>query len=307
MQLFDLPVPGVRPESIGFSPDGRFLGAWAFGRVFAVETRTGRVRTLRNEPDWIGYGTPGVGFTPDGSGLVTLHYLRRDDGEKYAAVRVYDVESGAVRRAWEEKNFEAMEATADGRLVYAGLPFGTRAVEIAPWDPVTGEKKAAFARHGGFLRQLAVSADGKWVAGSDSNVIRVWNLGAGKPPTRATRQFRSGRYAWIQTVALSPNGSHVAAAGHGIEVWDVATGGHVQVEATGASRGRQIAFHPSRPVLAYARNAGGEVVFWDAAGGAEVKRYAWGLDRPEAVAFSPDGLRCAAAGTGQVVVWDVDG
>ncbi|MBY0458594.1 MAG: hypothetical protein K2V38_14740 [Gemmataceae bacterium] len=74
-----------------------------------------------------------------------------------------------------------------------------------------------------------------------------------------------------------------------------------------ANTRHDLAFHPTRPVLALrGGRATGEVVFDDAAARGELKRYAWEVGVLSAVAFSPDGLRCAA-GPGQVVVWDVDG
>ena len=69
--------------------------------------------------------------------------------------------------------------------------------------------------------------------------------------------------------------------------------------------GREVAFHPSRPILAYS-GASAEVAFYDVVARAELKRFAWGIDKTTATAFSDDGLRCAAAGAGKVVVWDVD-
>lgn len=309
MQVFELPDPTLHPEAIGFSPDGRRLALWAFGRVFVLDTRTGVVRTVRAESDWIGYGTPEVGFTADGSGLIAQHYLASNE----SAVRVYDPDTGAVQRALLDRRIEAMALGPGGRLAFVALSPGPGVVEVVPWDPATGEQERAFGRFKGFLRHLAVSADGNWVAGSAKNVIRVWNLSGGKLPTRATRQIEADRWVWLTGLALAADGSFVAAGGGGVAVWDVRTGKGVKPEQYGTARGRQCAFHPTHPVLGYARGEG--AVFWEvpsaksegfAPGGIELARYDWGLSEPQAICFAPDGLRCAVAGKGKVVVWDVD-
>jgi WD40 repeat protein len=155
-----------------------------------------------------------------------------------------------------------------------------------------------------YAQQLAVSADGNWVAESWNNTIRVWNLADTKPLKRAKRQLRSAGI--VRAMALSANGEYVAGISRVLRVWDVRTGKTVLDAKTAQSYpGHEIAFHPSRPVVAY---SGGteEVAFYDAAARREVNRFAWGVGTIEAVAFSQDGLRCAAAGEGKVVVWDVD-
>jgi WD40 repeat protein len=316
MRLFDLPDPHTTPEALGFSPDGLLLAVWDFGRVFLIDTVTGTGRTLQAEVDWIRYGVPGVGFTPDGQGVIAFHNLRQGRGT--GAVRVYDVASGKVRRTIKSEGFDAMEPAADGRFVFLAIKALQQPTEIIPWDPVTGEKQPGFGRLAGFLRQLAVSADGQWVAGSSANEIRVWDLRDGKRPTRAARKVRalntarsktgsSIRWPWlgINALALSADGVFVAAGGSGVIVWEVQTGAEHPVADWFGDRRHSLGFHPTRPVLAFPQGID-EVVFWDAATRSERQRFTWEIGFLSALAFSPDGLRCAAGTKGKVVVWDVD-
>jgi WD40 repeat protein len=316
MRSFDLPNARPRPYALAFSPDGWLLAAWAFGQVLLIDTVAGTVRTLQPEIDDLGgAGTPGIGFTPDGRGVIAFHTL--DVGGQ--AVRIYDVASGEVRRTLKGKGLDAVEPTADGRLVYLAILVPGKQIQIVPWNPLTGKKGPGFGQHAGSLRQLAVSADGQWVAGTSANEVRVWDLRGGKRPTRAVRKVqalntarsKSGsvtRWPWlsVNALALSANGAFVAAGGSGgIVVWEVQSGTeHVLADWFGDRR-RALSFHPNRPLLAYPKE-GEEVVFWDAESRSEVQRFAWDIGFLSALAFSPDGMRCAASSEGKVVVWDVD-
>jgi WD40 repeat protein len=302
MQFFDLPTANISPDALGFSPDGRLLAVWAFGRVFLIDTTAGTTRTLQSESDGIMWGSPGVGFTPDGRGVIALTNFR--EGRQRAAVRVYDVDSGELRQTFQREGLEAMEPAADGRLVYLAMRPTEQSTEIVLWDPVTGKKQRGFGQHTGFLRQLAVSADGQWVAGSPLNEIRVWDIRGGKRPTRAARKVQAKGWRGIGALALSADGGFVAAEGSGVAVWEVGTGAMHPLSDWGGHRGRSVAFHPTAPVLAYTTRSD-EVVFWDPRSRSELHRFSWDIGWLLALAFSLDGMRCAAGSKGKVVVWDV--
>lgn len=307
MQVFDLPETALNPDAIGFSPDGRLLAVASVGRVFVIDTIGGNVRPVWNDPDppYSGRGS-GTAFTADGRGVIVHHPL-----EPQGTIEVHDIETSAVRRDFAMGHSDICEPGPGGRLVFVAVhPKRYRAdVEIVRWNPLTGDELPPFARHASGIQRLAVSADENWVAGSSGDTIRVWNLGGKKPPARATRQFVI-EYALVTQLALSGDGAFVAAG----SFYRVGGALHVVAARTGAvwlvcecprSTDRVLAFHPARPVLAY-RAAESEVAFYDAEARAELKRYSWPLKQIAALTFSADGLRCAAAGTGKVVVWDVD-
>jgi hypothetical protein len=137
-----------------------------------------------------------------------------------------------------------------------------------------------------------------------------------EPPKRGTKLESDSKY-WQRALAISADGAFAALTGirytgrrvNGwrVEAWETDTGQRLKVArgARGFPDGRSLSFHPARPLLAYCTGAD-EVIFWDAPSRKEVKRFAWGIGGADTVAFSADGLRCAAAGTGKVVVWDVD-
>lgn len=304
MQVFPLPDAKHGPQAIAFSPDGRLLAAWDYGRVFVIDTAGGSVRALCSKGDVSMSNVPGLGFTADSRGVIAQHETHPNP-----FLRVRDVDSGEVTQELALTYGDAVEPGPGGRLVYLGSRHAHKSVEVFRWNPLTDEWLPEFARHNGYLGQLAVSADERWVAGSSGEVIRLWNIADRKLPTRALRQFKLEKYAFIFCIALSSDGSFLASHDWHTRVWDTQTGEEWKLSPRQSTDGtdfcREIAFHPSRPILAFSGKTP-EVAFWDAAARAEVKRFAWNIGRISATAFSPDGLRCAAAGTGKVVVWDVD-
>ncbi len=293
-----------------FSPDGRLLAVQGTGRVDVLDTTTGAAR-----PVCPGYGAKvgraGVGFTADGRGVV--YFENRD-----RSVHAFDLEAGTDRvlrpsrkASWCPNGDASVSAVGpDGRLVFVAAHPDQRTVEVVALDTASGERRFAFARSRSYLRELAVSPDGGWVAGCTAIDLRVWEVGGGKRPNRAGWHVQDRKQSCFGNLALARGGAYLAAGGYGgygrARVWDLKAG--AELDFDGSHGGLALAFAPDRPLLAFARDVGdvGEVVFYDAGARAEVKRYDWGLGKIGAVAFSPDGFRCAAATKTRAVVWDVD-
>ena len=310
MQTIKLPDKTARPRVLGFSAAGRWLAAWDYGEVYVLDTAGGTVRAAWGErirPKYSVGGAgdvsavPGVGFTPDGRVIAGRLIYGSLDGAKF---HVHDADTGEVRRALPAGDVRGGEVAPDGRAVY--LAFYGRG--IVRCDPLTGKCSEVFGKHGEWTRHLAVSADGRWLAGVTHlvpNTVRVWNLGGKKLPARATKQFKFNPGDRHSAVTISGDGAFVAYTRPGVNVLDVGTGDVWRVAADSGKLCRDVAFHPARPVLAYSGGTD-EVTFHDAAARTELRRYAWKAGPVGALAFSPDGLRCAAAGVGKVVIWDVD-
>jgi WD40 repeat protein len=201
--------------------------------------------------------------------------------------------------------------SAGGHTLWAGTRDPGLSADIRRWhDP--GKPPARYCRYKGYLQGLAISAAGDLVASFQSaGEVRVWRLGGKKPPTRAADEGRVERGESVQQIALSPDGRLVAGTAFWVRdsvcpvyVWDTRTGQRrFRLESPFSVAG--VAFHPTRPLLATAGDAGA-AAYWDVQTGREIIRLALPTDKLYAVAFAPDGLRCAAAGVGTVVVWDVD-
>jgi WD40 repeat protein len=159
-----------------------------------------------------------------------------------------------------------------GRIAISGDYDG----KLTWWDLDRDREIRTISAHGRWIRQLAVSPDGRTLASvGDDMVCRLWNIATGemlremrgheeKTPTH----FTSMLYA----VAFSPDGSRLATGdrvGH-IVVWD-------------ASSGRSLATMEA-PAL----------YTWD-----DVQRIR-SIGGIRAFAFSPDGTQLAVGGVGQI-------
>lgn len=302
MQVIELPEPEAAPWALGFSPDGRFLAAWEARRVWLIDTATGSARVLWKDGQRYSYCTPGVGFTANGKGVVAVN-ISGGFITSEKELQVHNTKTGKTEQKKPGMAVWAMDAGPNGLVALAGWS-SKAGLRVEFWDTRTDKRRLAVDWPVGFPSSVALSACGKWLAGSCVELIRVWDFTGKKPPTRARRQFRAARNETVRAIAVSAGGGFVAATSTRLHLWDMKTGKETRVAEVAPEWGREIAFHPTRPVLAF--SAGKEVGLWDAAAKAEVRRFAWDVGRVNAVAFSPDGLRCAAAGSGKVVVWDVD-
>ena len=300
MWLIEQGIPtgrvGSIPLALAFSPDGRRLAVQspAHGLAVLEPPSLTPVAVRHFLTAWCG-----VAFTAEG------RVVWSEKGE----MRVYDPErQGEPETLPDSKGCSGVGVSPDGATVYAGVRDG-KATTIRRWDARTGQAEDVVgtkkAIHG-----VAVSRDGGWLAGFDEQAVRVWRL---EGPTaqekfvRRTRQFNAPR-----TVAISADGRLVAATGGGrlrshppLYLWDTATAKEPFPLDHPGSHAGGVAFHPTRPILASVGDEG-SAVFWDLEGGRELKRFAWPTKGLHAVAFDPHGMRCAAAGMGCVVVWDVE-
>jgi WD40 repeat protein len=309
MRIFDLPEKRYT-DALQFSPDGRLLAVQGSGRVDVLDTATGATR-LVSPASGGKVGTAGVGFTADGAGVV---YFDNDD----YSVHAFDLETGRDRALrpgkqvpWRSSGDTSVSAVGpDGRLVFVAVSPGERTVEVVALDTASGEQQFSFARHRSYVRELAVSPDGGWVAACTAIDLRAWEIG-GRRPSRASWHAQDRKQFCFANLALARDGAYLAAGTYGgngpVRVWDRKAGAELDFDGSHGG-GAGLAFAPERPLLAFARKVGdvGEVVFWDAGARAELKRFDWGLGPLGAVAFSPDGFRCAAASRTRAVVWDVD-
>jgi WD40 repeat protein/serine/threonine protein kinase len=183
----------------------------------------------------------------------------------------------------------------------------------------------ATSRYGQSIECLAISPDGSWIASAaghtfgtakatDGAEIRIWD-----PVTGRERRSLGRLPGTVQSLAISPDGSRIAAGGGYYEpkvegwltVWEVATGQPLWTRTESAATVMSVAFSPDGKSLAagcgrYSRLDTGHVRLWEVATGtALAERFAQVGGGVNSLCFHPDGRRVALAGFGHVEIWDI--
>jgi RNA polymerase sigma factor (sigma-70 family) len=270
-----------------------------------------------------------VAWSPDGKTLAVAERYERffpasslhNFFRRGCAIKLWDVQKGQVRQTLAESPergalFQPVAFSADGKTIAAAIneskevirqdgrhSIQSRAV-VRIWDAKTLALKHTL-EGGSQLDDLALSPDGKWLAGANPNkkTIRIWDSHAGK----LERTLETGE-AQPYSLAFSPQSKLLAVGGQKedhsgqVQVWDVPTWKqkHVLKQDTIAL---SVAFSANGKILA---SGDSFVHLWDAEKGERIRSLKGVHPGTYCVAFSPD-CQTIAAGwkDGKVRLWDV--
>jgi RNA polymerase sigma factor (sigma-70 family) len=271
------PEPAAPPERLWFTPDGKTLRGWA-GDWFAWDVATGKQSRLTHAA-W-----NRAALSPDGRTTAeqTESSWLRERNDPHEGVRVVLADAATGRAGYflagVKYRVAWLDYTPDGALLGAGRD-GTLRV----WESPTGEERGKLAGHAAPPRAHAFSRDAKVLVTAAADGVRVWSLTSGKetarfatptPATHAAASADGSRVAvaaggWVTLwaaaggnelarvsasgpVALSPDGSRLAAAVMGGEVrlWSADGTERAVLRHTGTVTG--LAFAPDGRTLAAA-------------------------------------------------------
>ncbi len=231
-----------------------------------------------------------IALSPDGR---TVAANSRD-----GKVRIWSLPGGRLRHTFTGYDSgEVAVFSPDGGTLAVAFARGADGM-IGLLDPDTGRKLRTITVHGGSVRGMAFSPDGRTVAAATSTTVRVWDMATGRKLGGFTG------HPDPEAVAFGPDGRTVAAVGFDglVRVWDVATG-RTRTVRGGRIEGRAVAFSPDGRT--YAVRVDGSVQLREAATG--IVRHTF-KDVPvgwNEVTFAPDGRTIAIPSVDDTVrLWD---
>jgi RNA polymerase sigma factor (sigma-70 family) len=331
-------APGTtRVEGVAFGPGGKtVVSSGAADPVCLWDATTGKLLRRFDSPRFLGFNGAFLAIPPVGKTLFT--FLPGDASG-------WDLASGKKLYTLKETNWHQFSQCfpAGGRTLLVVYPGAEKPPEppppipdlgrprpppprvVAHWtriglfDVRSGDIKRSFQVDADFVRHLALSPDGRLVAGlgaapekQHTSHLFLWDLETGVEVRRMPLPHLDG---W-NGIAFSSDGRSLISGPHPVEppgkghflFWEVATGklrGKVDYPFVGRQAHLTV-FAGDR--LAAVALEGGPVCLVDPLTGKEPRRLVGHEGRVDCMAFSDDGRRLATGSQDTtVLVWDVAG
>ncbi len=292
------PNSGNSVWSLAWSSDGRSLAAGDFKGVVTIYDvdGAGQPVTLTGEHDG---PIARVAFSADGGRVASIG--ARDGRMRVWSVAEGRVVGGATRRVGDRRR--AAWSPDGARFAWASGSRWAEVIDVASGETIRRWQPTDDGDDEEYFDRIAWSPDGSHVAWAGHGPLSV--VAVADPDAEPARLHPY--FGWATWVGFSPDGSVVATAvGHVVRLFDVASG-----RPMGVLRGHSldlvdVAFHPSRPLIASA-SRDGTVRIFSTENGAELAslRHA---GMPIGVAFDASGERLVSWSTKDALVrvWNVD-
>ncbi len=291
--------------SVAFSTDGTRIVSGGWDNTHAVrvwDVETGKMLFAprgHGEDSGINENVESVTYTRDGTMFLTA-------GEDRTA-RLWDAETGEqIRMFGDEPNIDVQYTRA-----YAAFsPDGSRVVSrtgqhVVYWDSATGEVIREF-RTEDSSSPMVFASDGSWVSLANWTEVQRWDVEGAEEVPRPLGNLSEGISSRGQTLAISPDGSTVAAAEYNntVALLDAVTGKQLATLRGHTSAVTWIAFSNSgRRIVTSGDDH--SVRTWDATTGDAIKTLARGENfYTDAVAYSPDDQHVVSGGLTRLTVYN---
>ena len=298
---------GHRASAVAFRPDGKTM-AIANPRSNLVEiwdlTSQEQVDEFADLVSHLDSYRLDLAFSPDG------RYLAFPAKDLTVHVVEMKTKSVVVKLAGHPEGARSLSFSPNGKWLVTGSYADPVGQNVKVWDWRSGREVASL---GPVSRstQVIFGRSGDWIAASSNTegadrIVRVWHWNE-KGETEPY-QVLFGAPQRIVTLAGSPDGKYLAAAGAGkqVFVWEVATGKRVRTYRGHEDIVMDLEFHPDQDrLVSAARDA--TIGIWPlgaSQGSLELEQLEGGAHDS---AFSPDGRRFATEiSGGRIGFWDLE-
>jgi WD40 repeat protein len=281
-------------SAVAYSPDGKLVASAAVDG----EMRLWDAATGKDVRRWAGpAGEARLAFSPDGKTLAA--------GVAQDGVRLWGVADGK-----EIKHLPAPEGDTLTCLAYGpggkSLAVGYRQGGVQLWDG----KQSQTLRLTGGVQAVAVSPNGKFVAGAGSDKIALWVAATGQ-------EGKLGRAAPVAALAFSPDSRKLAAGMYDSTIQLYTIKDTLEDTLKDVGEPRILEGHQSA-VFALAFSANGRVLasgsydktvrLWETVNGLQIASWPGHLGAVNSVAVHPRGRQVLSGGADTALLtWDVTG
>jgi eukaryotic-like serine/threonine-protein kinase len=275
-----------RMWSAMFAPDGKRILTTDDKAARMWDAESSQLLFTMSHGDIVHYAV----FSPDGSRIITAG----GDG----SVRIWSASTGTLMHVLRDRQSTAKQwryyAVAMSSEFVAAIDLMGRVAHV--WNADTEEQIAELANDASELGMLAFSADGRWLATSGGDEVRVFDTATWKHAvTIAGPRVRS--------LSFDPTNHRLAVGTYdGIaSLWEIPSAVRVRPLRAGGASVDAIAFSRDGALVATASRDGTEQI-WDAKTGALFTQVNSHRNKIYAVEFSAQGDRLLSSGAGGAVV-----
>ncbi|KAJ5319743.1 hypothetical protein N7508_000026 [Penicillium antarcticum] len=275
--------------SVAFSPDGRMIASASGEIIMLWDAKTGQeLQKLLRHSRLV----RSVAFSPMNSRVLASG---SDDG----TIKLWNLDTGNALQTLRGhlQWVRSIGFSLDGQTISSGS--GDKTIKL--WDTkanADADSKMVNS-HSTRVQCLAVSPNGRMVASSTTEIIRLWDSDTGKEI-----QTLQGHLSSARSVGFSPDSQIVASGStdRTVKLWNARTGSILQT-FDHTDWVDSVAFSlDGRMIVSASSNI---IKLWDAKTGQELQTLPGHSRFIQSIAFSPDGLTIASQSDDIIKLWDI--